>query len=847
MYFAWDALGDKGENIANWENIIRLGYIPSDSTSKSFNLPPPANESFLANQNTFAARVFFASSAYNYDYLTEATQSGGGTKCYLHTNFKPQEGKTIITVDCEYPSIASDVYLFGCYNDKYSMAAYFNSSKEWALACNDNNPVWNSTTYVGVKNERVLVTLDATGVNATTGSVTVARTGEKYLAINSSPHTKTGAATSYNFLFLWGRSTGANVNQKSSTAIIYSCTITNAGVCVRDFRPAVKDGIAGMWDGVNNVFYKSAGTTPMVQIGTNKTYFVAEGDVQSSVSKSWKKQTITDYTYTGAAGDGLLTNPENYQGNIAPNLSDGLSNIIIGEGVESLTITDEISVYGIVFDSKASSSLIAGNGNAKINLGRGGVTTRNQDAAETITYTLNVPIYFSSCPQEWTINASTILDLQSPISTLKFEDSTFTISSLGQVKFSVDNPDMTIPLFITGVTANTRPHIYKPKSLGSPSRTVTITGSAPPLFITANAILTNEVPISIPSNGSVDLNSSANYPLHFSELVTVSSSSDSSIKIIAGDTSRVYFHRGIKNLTSSIDLKFDANVTIEDTLSTPNIIRLQGQRNIYLATTNNSYNTINPYRANIVCMTNNVFNKNATIEMGTSGSNYRKAGASIDLNGFNQKIKRLKRGWDYNGNYSTQKDGYSTITSPTPASLEVTSDITPATSIDHRATYLYTAFRFAGSAGFHFSGTGQFGFTNITSTTVGELRVSSGTVNIYAGGGWIATTNVVIEGTGTLNVNENAGDTAFGSEAGKSECELLIADNGKLNIAANEKATVKYLFLKSETGYKRPMQPGIYGSTTSGVSSPFALNCFTGTGKVQVLRQLGGGLQIFIK
>jgi hypothetical protein len=246
-------------------------------------------------------------------------------------------------------------------------------------------------------------------------------------------------------------------------------------------------------------------------------------------------------------------------------------------------------------------------------------------------------------------------------------------------------------------------------------------------------------------------------------------------------------------------------------------------------------------------MTNNVFNKNATLEMGTSGSNYRKVGASIDLNGFDQKIKRLKRGWDYNGTYANQKDGYSTVTSLTPASLEVTSDVNQQTDITHVSTYLYTAFRFTGAAGFHFSGTGDFGFTNITSTTVGQLRVSSGNVNIYAGGGWIATTNVLIEGTGILNVNKNVNNAALGPQLGESNCELVIAENGKLNVAEGETVTVKYFFIENETGYKRSMPSGIYGSESSGVLQDFVLNCFPGSGKIRVLKQLDGGLHIIIK
>ena len=139
-----------------------------------------------------------------------------------------------------------------------------------------------------------------------------------------------------------------------------------------------------------------------------------------------------------------------------------------------------------------------------------------------------------------------------------------------------------------------------------------------------------------------------------------------------------------------------------------------------------------------------------------------------------------------------RENGYTTVKSAKPAMLEITSS-----SSDTLAAV------FTGAAGSHFCGSGIFGFTNRTSTTTGELRVSSGTVNLWAGSGWVATTNAVVEGTGALRVRENAGDTAFGATAGKSVCNMTVSGDGTVEIAGGETATVKSLWRKNG---ERPMK-----------------------------------------
>ena len=71
IYFAWNNLGtDSGSNPSAWENILRIGLVPAEATSHSFELP-----TLLTGQ--FACRVFLASTTNTYDHLLSEVQTTG--------------------------------------------------------------------------------------------------------------------------------------------------------------------------------------------------------------------------------------------------------------------------------------------------------------------------------------------------------------------------------------------------------------------------------------------------------------------------------------------------------------------------------------------------------------------------------------------------------------------------------------------------------------------------------------------------------------------------------------------------------------------------------------------------
>ena len=299
LYYAWSNDGvDKGADISAWPHVLRTGRVADNATEATIELPTAA-----APAGQYACRAFLATSTVDYDYLVEGVRSNGSAggkaaKCYLDTGFKPVGDKTVCVVDCQMNSTEGQQSIFGV-DVGLSFSAYINgnanSGGHWAFSCNNGNGDWNMPSAMVVSKERVVVTLDGTASPAE-GRVVEKSTGESCSKTTTAKHTATATKT----MVLWARAKSSSFSTQA-LATIYSCVITtNDGVCVRDFRPAVKDGVAGMWDAENDKFYKSAGSTALTAVGTNTTYFVTDGDVVVAQSPAWTQATsdyVTDTPY----------------------------------------------------------------------------------------------------------------------------------------------------------------------------------------------------------------------------------------------------------------------------------------------------------------------------------------------------------------------------------------------------------------------------------------------------------------------------------------------------------------------------------------------------------------------
>jgi len=150
-----------------------------------------------------------------------------------------------------------------------------------------------------------------------------------------------------------------------------------------------------------------------------------------------------------------------------------------------------------------------------------------------------------------------------------------------------------------------------------------------------------------------------------------------------------------------------------------------------------------------------------------------------------------------------------------------------------------------GAAGIKFNAAGSLTFTNYTASTTGTLQVDRGTVRFAAGSGWVATTNIVLNG-GTLVVAPGAGAKAFGPAQGKSAA-WMTRTGGTVEIASGEEATVCALAEPTGNGHLCYLALGVYGGVEAGLDAEHTLDWIAGGGTLRVLRSGDAGTVIMLK
>ena len=291
LYYVWSNDGvDKGTTLAAWPNIYRVDRVADDAMSYEFALPTVA---FLTGQ--YACRAFLATSAMPYAYFVAGVKSTKSANCFVSTGFKPVGGKTVVAIDFALTATDGQQYIFGV-NKTYSLCAYVNGSAsvgKWAFSSNNGGGSWSNPTTLDSTKERTTITLDTTAMvdgkaasvyTVTTPSATASRTS-----------TETHTATAAYYLALFGRANSNTTIDKQCGATIYSCVITNDGVCVRDFHPAVSNGVAGLYDTVNGNFHPSGGSIALTAVGNRVVGGLEDGDTVVGASATWS-QAVPDYT-----------------------------------------------------------------------------------------------------------------------------------------------------------------------------------------------------------------------------------------------------------------------------------------------------------------------------------------------------------------------------------------------------------------------------------------------------------------------------------------------------------------------------------------------------------------------
>ena len=537
------------------------------------------------------------------------------------------------------------------------------------------------------------------------------------------------------------------------------------------------------------------------------------------------------FTWVGGTDGNAIASAANWKGGVAPTF-DGTERLVFGEGTAQTVVSGTVKAYAIDITTNSSFTIQAANDSAKILLGAGGLTMTNTVDSTVVTHSIACPVELLFIPQTWHVAANAALDNLSPI-IARESQAALTIKSHGRVNFRVDNSTLLSPLAITEITpSKSQPYVYNMKGLGPKTRATTIDGCPPLFWSTPAGCYTNETPLRIRGNvtgNNLSLGSFINSTGGSSHLYLMGKVS------YFGGGSETYMNGNVHFL-GGVTHEAGADVTWRivgaddwlegDGFRSTGALRFDYGGTFHIAAPSNEWSVINPYKCVIKCYGTNVMARGKPICMSDKNNVYRSSNTALDMNGYDQSVSRMYAGWTVK-NYP---ETYTTLKSETMAMLEIATDAVNDDVLPLKVT---------GAAGIKFNAAGSLTFTNFTAETTGTLEVDRGTVRFAAGSGWIATTNIVLNG-GTIAVASGAGAQAFGPEQGRSAAWMTRTD-GAMEIAAGEQPTVYVLAVSSGNGHFRYLAPGIYGGSSAGLDARHTLDWIAGGGTLRVLRDGSAG------
>ncbi len=547
------------------------------------------------------------------------------------------------------------------------------------------------------------------------------------------------------------------------------------------------------------------------------------------------------FLWVGGADGNALASAANWAGGVAPSF-DGSERLVFGAGADTAVVSGLVDVYAIDVATNAPFTLAAADANAKIRLRAGGLAITNTAAEGTVAHSIACPIEIVELPQTWLVATNALFENNAPISG---GESPFglTIRSFDRTNFRADNSGLLATLLLTNCnTTAGQPHVHNPKGLGAASRPTRFELCWPRMRIPANTVWTNETPLDI-HRGSTDPWGYFGDALSGSLLVQkgevravgpASDGADSQINLAVEWRGGMTTENG-----QSFGIRFHGQrqTVLDAPVRTTGRIFFDYGGTVTIATTNNSWHTINPYKNTIKCGCAYALATNGTFAFAENNPVYLTVSNSVlDLNGYDQRVVRLYRTWwpwtKANAPYLT---AYGRVTSEKPATLTISTD-------EKCEDWIPLAFE--GAASLRFDAAGTLAFTNKLSTTTGSLEVMRGTVGFLAGSGWTSSSNVVISG-GTISVAAGAGATAFGTD-GKSIVNLL-RDAGALDVAEGEQPAVRTLGFTKPSGRIGYFRPGVYGGPNAGLAAVWTLDWMTGKGTLRVLRNGSDGTLLLFR
>lgn len=159
---------------------------------------------------------------------------------YIDTGFKPNQD-TRVVAKAKYTSVSGSVCLFGTrYATNAERYEFFASSNSFRTSYN------TIATAIGTANTNVIDIDKNKNVTSINGTIVSTYTYAAFQCANN--------------LYLFADNQNGTVSMFSS-AVVYSFQIYDNNTLVRDYVPCVNaDGVAGLYDAVNGVFYGNAGT-----------------------------------------------------------------------------------------------------------------------------------------------------------------------------------------------------------------------------------------------------------------------------------------------------------------------------------------------------------------------------------------------------------------------------------------------------------------------------------------------------------------------------------------------------------------------------------------------------------
>lgn len=222
--------------------------------------------------------------------------------------------------------------------------------------------------------------------------------GNLYQSFNSADFTE----STTNSMTLFARKVDGETVGSQGDCTIYWAQLRQNGVLVHDYVPCSKNGVATMYDRVNQSFCAVSGS------GSFTEGEALDPDAQDCgvIESSDVVVVIPGPTWDGGGADTSFTTAANWEGDELPNLSDGLTTLTFATGgSEAQVPASGASASGITFDTANNFALKAASG-GMLSLGAGGITLANRAVPSDTTWRyhdLNLPVMLVA-DQTWDLS-----------------------------------------------------------------------------------------------------------------------------------------------------------------------------------------------------------------------------------------------------------------------------------------------------------------------------------------------------------------------------------------------------------------------------------------------------------